>query len=223
MRHRKGVETPILSCQNRPGRNRAQPALALRPDRVGEVALDECQRLVAPDDLDGPIHPIECEGGEEARQPQHMIEVSMCQQHVRQAAKSECSAHQLTLGAFAAIDQKPAWALSDEQCRQAALSRRYCGGSTEKDEIEHEGLPNSVQFAIEANLTCPSRGGDALPARITGRTVLGLRGECDVPVCVLERGHLARHVECFLRRQRSERALTSAGAGNSCRVHPISR
>jgi len=115
MRHRKGVETPILSCQNRPGRNRAQPvtALALRPDRVGEVAPDEPQRLLAADDLNRPLHPIESKGGEETRQPQHVIEVSVRQQHVRQAAKSKPGAHQLTLGAFAAIDQKPARALGD--------------------------------------------------------------------------------------------------------------
>jgi hypothetical protein len=75
MRNRKGVETPTLPRQNGPGRDRAQPvtALALRPDRVGEVAPDKCQRLVAADDLDRPTHPIEIEGGEKARQPQHVI------------------------------------------------------------------------------------------------------------------------------------------------------
>jgi len=77
MRHRKGVETPTLSHQDRPRRNRAQPVttIALRPDRVGEVAPDECQRLAASDDLDRPLHPIESKGGEEACQPQYVIEM----------------------------------------------------------------------------------------------------------------------------------------------------
>ena len=165
MRHRKGVETPTLPHQNRPGRDRAQPvtALALRPDRVGEVAPDECQRLVAADDLDRPIHPIESEGGEEARQPEHVIEVSMRQQHVRQAAKSKPSAHQLALGAFAAIDQKPARALGDEQCRQAAFGGRHRRGSAEKDEFEHGTRPNSARSLLEPNLT-PSTPGRRCPA-----------------------------------------------------------
>ena len=67
-----------------------------------------------------------------------MIEVSVRQQHVRQAAKSKPGAHQLALGAFAAIDQKPARALGDEQCRQATFGGRHRCGGTEKDQIEHE-------------------------------------------------------------------------------------
>src|SRR5438309_11559753 len=57
MGHGEGVETPTLPHQDGPGRDRAQPvpALALRPDRVGEVAPDEGQRLVAADDFDRPI------------------------------------------------------------------------------------------------------------------------------------------------------------------------
>jgi hypothetical protein len=61
----------------------------------------------------------------------------MRQQHMREAAKSEPSAHQLALGAFAAIDQKPARALRDEQCGQAPFDGRHRRGSAEKDEIEH--------------------------------------------------------------------------------------
>jgi hypothetical protein len=81
VRHREGVETPILLHQHRPGRNRAQPvaAIALRPDCVGEVAPDEHDRLIATDDLDRSVQPIEIQGGEEASQPQHMIEVGMGQ------------------------------------------------------------------------------------------------------------------------------------------------
>jgi hypothetical protein len=41
----------------------------------------------------------------------------MRQQYVRQAAKSEPDTHKLALGAFAAIDQEPARAFGDEQCR----------------------------------------------------------------------------------------------------------
>jgi hypothetical protein len=147
MRHREGVETPTLAHQNGPGRNCTQPvrALALRPDRVGEVAPDECQRLVAADNLDRPIHPKESESGEEARQPQDVIEVSMRQQHVGQAAKADPSAHQLALGALAAIDQKSARASGDEQCREAPFGGRHRRGSTEKDEIEHRTLPNAVR------------------------------------------------------------------------------
>ena len=117
MRHWKCVETPALPRQNRPGRNRAQPvtAFALRPDRGGEIAPDEHHRLVAADDFDSPVQPIESEGGEEARQPQHMIEVGVGQQHVFHAAKPGPGAHQLALRALAAIDQKPVAALGHEQ------------------------------------------------------------------------------------------------------------
>ena len=76
-----------------------------------------------------------------------------------------------------------------------------------------------------SNLTDPIQSGEEMQPRHVQLVESASRGsgECDVPVRVLERGHLARRVECILGCQRAERALTSAGAGNSCRAHPISR
>ena len=73
--------------------------------------------MVAADDLDGAVHAKKRKRSEEARQAQHMIEMSTRQQHVRHAPKPEPRAHQLLLGTLTAIDQVPAGALCNKQCR----------------------------------------------------------------------------------------------------------
>ena len=68
-------------------------------------------------DLDGTFELEELAGGEEPRQPRHMIQVQVGQQHVAQPAKSELGTHQLALGPFAAIDEEPSRPAGDQQCR----------------------------------------------------------------------------------------------------------
>src|SRR5258707_15597217 len=108
MLHREGVEAPTRLNPNRTGRDCAKPVISvtLRPDRVGEIAPDERHRLAAADDLYRAADPVESERGEEACNPQHMIEVSVRQQHMSQPAKPELRADQLALGSLSAIDQE---------------------------------------------------------------------------------------------------------------------
>ena len=94
-------------------------------------------RLGAADDLDWLFDAVKRARGNEPRQPADMVEMRVGQQDMTQPAKAQPGAHQLALGALAAIDQKSIGPVSDIQCRRAALGRWHSRGSSEKDEIKH--------------------------------------------------------------------------------------
>jgi hypothetical protein len=123
MLHSESGETPSWKRRYRAGRDRTQlvTPFPLRPNRLGEIAAHEYQRLATADDFGRSADAVEIPRREEAREPQHMIEMSMRQQYVLQPAKPEPGAQQLALGPLAAVDQKPARPASDEYRRQASL------------------------------------------------------------------------------------------------------
>jgi len=66
-----------------------------------------------------------------------MIEVSMRQKNMSEAAKPEPAAHQLALRTLAAIDEIPTGALGDEHSRQASVDRGHRRSGAEKGQFEH--------------------------------------------------------------------------------------
>ena len=88
------------------------------------------QRLVAVAQLEGLQH---------AREAEPVVGVQVGQEDIGQVGEAD-GAHELALRAFAAVDEDPLRAAADEQCRQAAASRRYrARGSREKERQIHCG------------------------------------------------------------------------------------
>ena len=110
---------------------------ALGPDCIGEITAREGHRLTAADDLDRAFELVKLACGTESRQPSHMIQVEVGQQHVTQPAESELGAHQLALGPLAAIDQEPSRPARDQQRGRTPFGGRHRGSGAEKDELEH--------------------------------------------------------------------------------------
>jgi len=95
VRDRECFEAPTLLLQNRPLGDRSQPvsAVVLRSNGIGEITPDERERLIAANDLDGAVQAIKSKRGQEARQAQHMIKMSVRQQHVRKTTEPEPRPH----------------------------------------------------------------------------------------------------------------------------------
>ena len=110
---------------------------ALGPDCIGEITAREGHRLTAADDLDRAFELVKLACGTESRQPSHMIQVEVGQQHMTQSAESELGAHQLALGPLAAIDQEPSRPARDQQCWRTPFGGGHRRSSAEKDELEH--------------------------------------------------------------------------------------
>src|SRR5882672_5558110 len=143
MRHRERGEVPTRSGEYWAWSDGMQSVtgLALGADGSGEVTAGEQDGLAAADDLDCAAELVELASGEEARQPRHMVEVKVGQQHVLQPAKPESGAHQLALGALAAIDEEASRPAANEQRRRAPLGGGHCCGGAEKDDFKHAALP----------------------------------------------------------------------------------
>src|SRR6516162_605661 len=160
MRDREGGNAPPRSGQQQARLDGAQSiaGLALGPDRVGEITTREGNGLAAADDLDRSADLVELERGEEPRQPRHMIQVQVGQQHVAQPAESELGAHQLALGPLAAIDEEPSRPAGDQQRRGTPLGGGYRRRGAEKDEFEHQACrKNSVGEEILGKCVRPLR------------------------------------------------------------------
>ena len=125
--------------QHQPRNDRAQPITrpTLGPNCIGEITAREGHGLTAADDLDRAFELVELACGTESRQPRHVIQVEVGQQHVTQPAESELGAHQLALGPLAAIDQEPSRPARDQQRGRTPFGGRHRGSGAEKDELEH--------------------------------------------------------------------------------------
>src|SRR5690606_37624850 len=86
------------------------------------------------------------QGGDEAAEPEQMIDVAMGQQHAIEAAQAEAALQQLALRALAAVDQKAAPFVHDEERRQPPLDRGHAAGSAKEHDLEQDNpAPNPAR------------------------------------------------------------------------------
>src|ERR1700756_2783804 len=178
MHHPESLESPIRLNENEAGRNAPQAisSLSLGPYGFAKVPLHKCYRFIAANDFDRPADLKERQSREEAREPQHMVEVGVSQQHIVQSAEAQVGAQDLALSAFTAINQKAIRTFGNEQRRQASLGRGHCGSGTKKYQLEHDSRRAAVIISAcgrLGRLAPPKRGPAA--AGLWGGMALGRR------------------------------------------------
>ena len=149
---RKGADAEVRAIEQQAGLQFVQAdvdgqALVVQHD-AKEEGLNAAQGVApGPDFNPVDVFPTR-QGGHQTAEAEDVIKVAVREKNVPEIAKADAAAQDLTLGAFAAIDQEALVACQQHLCRQAPVERRGRCRTAKNDQFEHTQLSLSLTLKV---------------------------------------------------------------------------